>query len=180
MDIKPGGIRMSLEAVQERIFHPVTGLLGTSGVRYSSVVTFGTTPAEIWNQLIDPSANLSLDENEVGLTQRFDNLLATSVGSLIYHWDVREEWYDRSGVVGTKRTGAWIGITGTYVKGIPTSGVAGDPAEDTFSGYIPVGSIPHAPVRLRLTAVGLVANSMTGEVKNSSYIRLAGVVIPGV
>ena len=176
MKIKPGGARIGAEFLQTYIEHLGAGLVPTDGVQYSPVATFGTTAVEILNQLIDPGLNFYLKELEVGLTQRFDNLKADSVGSLIYHWKLRPEYVNPQG---TKIIGDYINITGTYSKGMPTSGLAGDPAEDTFSGYVPVGSVQAAPVRAVLTAIGLVADSMTGEVKNSSYIRLIGAVIPG-
>ena len=176
MRIKPGGARTGVEFLQTYTEHLGAGLVATDGVQYSAVATFGTTAIEVLNQFIDPGVNLYLKELQVGFTQRFDNLKATSIGSLAYHWQIRPEYVNPQG---TQVTGAYTNITGTYAKSIPTSGVAGDPAEDTFSGYVAVGSVPAAPIRIVLTARGLVDASMTGEVKNSSFIKMIGAVIPG-
>ena len=177
MQIKPGGARLGIDVVQSYIKHFGEGLVATDGVVYTAIATFGTTPVEVLNELVNPGFNMQLQEIEVGFTPRLAGLNGSFVGSLIYHWDMREEWFDAFGGanVGTMRTGGWINIAGTYAKSTGTV-VA---VEDTFSGYVPVGSVPHAPVRVRLTAQALVPNS-TGRVKNSSYIQLFGQVIPGV
>ena len=174
-EIASGRVQRKVDIFQSYLEHLGVGIVATDGVVYSAVATFGTTAAEILNQLIDPSVDMGLRELEVGLTQRFTER-ASLVGSLTYYWEAREEWYDRGGAVPTSRTGSWINISGTYTKGMGTL----VNVVDTLSGYVPVASMPHAPVRLRLMAQGLVASSMTGEVKNASYVRLVGIVIPGV
>ena len=73
------------------------------------------------------------------------------------------------------RTGGWMPLlSATYAKSTGTLLTS----EDTISGYYPIGSIPHVPVRLRLMAEALVPNS-TGKLKNSSYVEFVGSVIPG-
>ena len=156
---------------QSYVIHPVGGLVATDGVVYSAVATVGTTAVEVFSSLIDPGVDMALREIEVGLTQRFNNLDAASVASLSYYWRVRQN--------NQATLGAWLGIMATQSRGVPTSGVSGDPAEDTFSGYIPVGSLPEAPFDISLMAVALVASSFVVDAKNSSYIKLVGAVIPG-
>ena len=169
-------VRPSIDLHQKHVIPVVEGLVATDGLVYSPVATFGTTPVDILDVLLDPGYSMALKKIQVGLTQSFDNLIASSVGSLIYYWRMRSEYINPQG---TKVTGAYVNIMGTYAKGIPTSGVSGDPAEDTVSGYVAVASLPGAPVRAVLTAVGLVASSMAGKVKNSSYFEIEGIVIPG-
>ena len=170
--IRSGSFFRTIEPLQLFTQHLADGLIATDGIQRSSVATVGTAPVTVFSKLIDPGFDLALKEIEISLTQRFDNLLATSVGSLFYYWQMRREALE-----GT--VGAWVNITGTYSKGVPTSGVSGDPSEDTFSGYVPVGSIPDAPLRLQLIATAIVAASFAADVKNSSYIKLVGSVIPG-
>ena len=166
-----GTIERRTEVLQTFVLHPVGGLVATDGVVYSAVATVGTTAVEVFSQLIDPGMDVKLTELEVGLTQRFNNLIATSVGSIAYYWRARQN--------NQATLGAWLGIMATQSKGVPTSGVSEDPAEDTFSGYIPVGSLPEAPFDISLMAVALVASSFVVDAKNSSYIKLVGAVIPG-
>ena len=173
---KPGGARLGIEIPQTFILHPVAGAVATDGIQYSAAKTFSEVAAvEIFNQLIDPGYSMGLKELEVGLTQKFENFNGSYVGTIIYHWDARQEYTNPVGTAGPNIvTGAWIPIHGTLSKGIGTLLTS----EDTLSGYIPVGSIPHAPVRLRLRAKALQP-SASGKIKNSSYIRMVGNVIPG-
>ena len=176
MRIKPGGVRAGIDFQQEYVEHPVQGLVATDGVVRSAVITVGTTAVEIQNWLVDPGFSLQLKEFYVGLTQRFTGLNGSFVGSLIYYWQAREEFVDISGQTPTLRASAYINISGTYQKSIGTL-VA---VEDSFTGYVPVGSVPHAPVRMRLMAIdGVRASSLYGDVKNSSVIKLIGNIIPG-
>ena len=176
MKIKPGGVRIGLEAQQEYLEHFVGGLVATDGVVFSAVATVGTTAVEVLNQLIDPGFSLGIKKIELGLTQRFIGLNGSFTGSLVYYWEAREEWFDPGGATGTLRTGAYVNLAGTYAKVIGTLVTV----DDTFSGYFPVGSLSHAPLRLRLMAIDRVrANALTGAVKNSSYVRIVGNVIPG-
>ena len=167
VDIK---IARTIEPWQEFIFKLVDGLVATDGIQRSPVATIGTTGVEVLSKLLDPGLDFKLLMIEVGLTQRFDNLNAASVGTANYYWQMRQE--------NVATTRAWVNFTGTLAKGVPTSGVAGDPVEDTFSGYVNVGSVPECPVRLRLMAVALADAQFLADVKNSSYAKLAGLVIP--
>jgi len=161
-----------IEALQSYTEHLANGLVATDGGQYTGVVTFGTTATEVFNKLVDPGFGLSLKELEVGLTQKFEGLNGSFVGSISYYWQVRPEYVNQ---VGTKVTGTYINIAGTYTKGVGTLTTS----EDTFSGYIPVGSVPNAPVRARLMAQGLRAAVVHGKIKNNSYVRMIGIVIPG-
>jgi len=175
MKIKPGGVRAGIDIPQTYTEHLADGLIATDGVQYSPVATFGTTAVEVFNKLIDPGYTMRLKKLEAGFTQKFTNL-KDAVGSLIYHWQAREEYVEPTGTAGPYQVkGSWLGIVATLVKGIGSL----LNVEDTLSGYVPVASLPHAPVRVKVTAVGRVASSMTGKVKSSSYIRLVGNVIPG-
>ncbi len=172
MDIRGGAIRPTIELFQTYTQHLGEGLIATDGVVYSPVATFGTTAVEILNKLIDPGFQLALKELEVGFTQKFEGLNGSFVASISYYWDARPEWQDP---VGTTRIGAYVAISNTLTKGVGTLTTS----EDTLSGYVPVGSVPVAPVRIRLLATGLRVAVCTGKVKNNSYIRLVGLVIPG-
>ena len=180
MTVKPGGIRIGLEYVQDLIVDlpNINANVATDGVQYSSIATFGTTAAEIYNQLVDNGFNLTLKNLKVGLTQMFTGLNGSFVGSINYYWEARSEGV-RIGSGGTPvaLTGAWVNITGTYIKSVPTLLTS----EDTFSGEVNLGSLPIAPVRLRLVAINPDrAVGVQGKVKSSSYIQMVGLVIPGV
>jgi len=175
MQVKPGGARLGLEmAGRSYLQHLASGLVATDGVQYSAVVSFGTIAAEITNQLIDPGYNLQLTDLELRFKQKFSNVIA-AVGSLIYYWQGREEYIDSTGRTPTARTGSWMALSATYSKGIGSL----LNSEDVIEGLFPVASLPHAPVRVKLTAVGLVDGSMTGKIRNEAYVRLVGNVIPG-
>lgn len=150
------------------------GLVATDGVQRTGVVTFGTVSATIIDEFIDPAQDWWLRSVKIGLTQRFTER-ANAVGSLFYYWRARSE-YRYPGTAGLIATiTGWIEITGTYRKGIGSLANS----EDTFSGDIDVGSLPGLPARFQLIATGLVANSMTAELKNSSFAEFVGTVIPG-
>jgi len=177
MITKPGGARLGVDIPYERVFRfdAVAGQVPTDGVQRSAAVTFGTIATEILNELIDPGFSVRLQKLEVAFSQRFQEHDGDVVGSLIYHWQAREEYTDPAGATGPQlKTGSWIPITATYAKSIGTNTTS----EDVVSGYVPVASLPHAPVRFKLLAVG-GQPTLSGTVKNSSYIRLAGNVIPG-
>ena len=175
MRIKPGGVRLGLNALQEYNHYFGDGLIGTNGVVYSAIATFGTTSLAIVNDLVDPGFTMANKSLEVGLTQMFTGLDAAFVGSITYYWEARSEYIDTATGVGTLKTGGWIPIQGTYTKGVGTLLTS----EDTLSGRIPVGSLTHFPARFRLMAQGLRASVAQGKVKNTSYINAVGIVIPG-
>ena len=176
MRIKPGGFRRGIEFQQEYIRHLGEGLIATDGVVYGAAATFGTTPVVIINELIDPGFSMLLKELQVGLTQEFSGNNGSLVGSISYFWEAQEAYTEPGGATGpTLVTGAFINVTGTIQKGVGTLTTS----EDTFSGYIPVGSLSHAPVRIKLTATGIGNHSASGRVKNSSFIKLVGNVLPG-
>lgn len=177
MDIKRGGIRAGIEVPQIFLKHLGVGAVATDGIQYSGVVTFGTTATEVINELVDPGFSMRLvGDLEVGFTQKFEGLNASFVGTIMYYWQARTEYLDLlgSGGVLAPVTGSWIPLLGTLSKATGTLTTS----EDTLSGYIPVGSITHAPVRFRLMAQSLVPNS-TGKVKNSSRIKMVGNILPG-
>ena len=151
------------------------GLVATDGVVRSAVVTFGTADTQIFDELVNPGVAWKLDQIEVSFTQRFDEV-ANKQGSINYYWQVRSEapFLGTTGKPVATIT-AWIPISGTYQKGIGSLANS----EDTFSGYIPVGSVPRAPLRVNLTANALLNAQYTGRIKNSSFIEITGMVIPG-
>ncbi len=167
---RSGDTRPVVDAFIQHIEHLVDGNVATDGIQYSSVVTFGTTALAVFSKMIDPRVNLILQELEVGFTQKFTNVV-NAVGSLSYVWQIRHR-IDRNGA---PTIGAWVPMSATFTKGIGSL----SNSEDTHSGYEPVASMPVAPFDIQLLATGLVASSMVGEVKSSSYIMLAGTVIPG-
>lgn len=175
MNIKPGGARIGLDALQDYTEYLVDGLVPTDGIQYSSIATFGTTAVELLNKLIDPGFSMQLKKLQVGLTQQLTGLNGSFVGSVSYYWEAREEYYEPRGSlgVGYNITGNYLNITGTYTKGVGTL----LSSEDTFSGYVPVASLSHAPVRVRLVVAGLQAAVLTGRVKNSSFVDLVGMVL---
>ena len=177
MRVEPGRIRAGLEIQRSYIEHLVSGAIPTDGVQYSSVATFGTTAVNVFSKLIDPGYTLGLSELEVGLEHRFTGLNGSYVGTLAgYYWQVQPIYtkMDGSGAP-YEKTGTTINITGTYIGAVGTlTTMVG-----TFSGYVPVGSVPYAPFQLTLVARGIQAAVCTGEIKNTSYVRLVGNIIPG-
>ncbi len=170
-NIKAGPIRPQVDLFVELVRHPVSGQCPTDGIQYSAAATFGTTAVDVFNQLIAPGVNLSLHELEVGFTQKFTEVASVN-GSLTYQWSARSEYVN---AFGSLQTTAYANITAAQTKGI----AALANSEDTFSGYVNVGSVPAAPFRIRLQATALAASAMTCVLKNSSYVRFAGIVIPG-
>jgi hypothetical protein len=148
--------------------HFVSGLATSDGVQYSSVATVGTTAVEVFNRLIDAGVDMTLKELEVSLIPKFTELTGgTTTGSLFFYWRARQE------SVATTRN--YIALCATTGQGIG-SGASLSP---TLSGYIPIDSIPQAPIRLSLTAQALYASAFEAKVTNNSYVRLVGIVIPG-
>ncbi len=173
-NIKDGPIRRVVNLQQEYIQHLVAvgAVTATDGIQYTSAVTFGTGSTEILNQLIDPGYGMYLKEIQVGLTQKFINVKG-AVGSLVWSWQAYSEYTDPRG---SKHIVGPISVDPAPLrKGIGSL----SNSEDTLSGYMSPNDLPAAPVRLILNAYGLVASSMTGAVKNSSFIKLIGIVIPG-
>ena len=175
MRFKPGYPRMGMDIPQRYVQNFGEGLVATNGVVYGAISTFGTTAVPILNELIDPGYSMRLKRLHVGLTQQFKGENGSFVGSILYYWEACSEYIEEAAGVATLRTSPWINISGTYSKGVGTLVTS----EDTFSGLIPVGSVTHAPVRLRLTAVGIIDLSCSGKIKNSSFVELVGNVIPG-
>ncbi len=170
MDIKTGGVRRSIDLLQVYRRNLGEGLVATDGVVYTPVATFASPAGatEILNELINPGFHMSLKQIQVGLTQKFIELVGgTTTSSMSYYWDMREENYGS--------LHSWIAISATYAKGIGSKASS----EDTLSGYVPVATFPVAPIRIRLQAAGLVPSSMTGAIKCSSFIEITGIVIPG-
>lgn len=176
--IRSGSFFRSIEPLQAFTLPLVEGQVATDGVVYSAVATVGTTAIAVLNRTLDIGIDLEPLVLELSLTQRFDNLKADSVGTINYYWQARQTY------IATQA--GWAPISPTISKGVPTSGVSGDPSEDTLSGYYPVASLPKLAgefqgrgLELRLMAFGLVPSGLVGQVKNSSEIRLVGAVIPG-
>ena len=167
--IQEGPASRVAEYYQTYLHHfEMNAAVATDGIQYSPVATVGTTAIEILSEMIDLDLILRLKSIEVGLTQRFSNLGASLQASMAgYYWEGARE------KIGT--TLNWVNITGTLTKNIPTS----SNSEDTFSGYLPVASLPETPLRFRLVANGIIAGSFYGQVKSSSYIKLIGSIIPG-
>lgn len=165
-------IPLQSEAEKTYIRHLGEGNVATDGVVYAPIATCGTTGVEVLNELIDPGYGMDLKQIEVGLTQSFTELLSAN-GSLRFQWKAREEYYDAA--QGSIHTNSYVGIHGTQAKSFTT----GQTLEDTLSGYLSVGSFAHAPLRFVLTAACGSAIGISGKVKNSSYVRLVGTVIPG-
>ena len=166
-DIAAGRVRRSVDLLEFYEWRPKgLGLVATNGVQRTGVVTFGTTAVDILNELIEPGFIGQNSEIYFAFTQRFTEV-KNAVGSLIYNIRIREETYGS--------IHAWVQVSPTLSKGIGSLANS----EDTLSGYIDVGSLPRSPFRVNLQAVGLVASSMTGEVKNSSIMQFYLSPIPG-
>ena len=159
------------ENIQEYIHRFGMGQVATDGVQYSTAATVGTVGAvvAILSETIDPGVDLRLKKIEVGLTQRFTNKLAAYQASLSYYWQARRDG------IGTLQ---WLALTPTIQKNV-ASGI-GSLSEDTVSGFINVASLSQTPIVIRLMAFAHRDNNLSGDVKNSSYVRLIGSVIPGV
>ncbi len=178
MRVKPGDLRSSIENWKDVLLNfPVKTSTPTDGVQYSSVATVGTTPVAVASELFDPGFTMGLKQVDVGLTALFTGLNGSFIGSINYYWEIRSEAKSiGSGGVPAEFGGAWVAVTGTYVKAVGTLTTT----EDTFSGQANVASLPYAPLRVRLTAVDSKAATSKGQVKSSSYVRMVGNVLPGV
>lgn len=152
----------------------VDGQVATDGIQYSTGVVCATGAAvEILNKLIEFGQSVRPLKIEVGLTQRFVGNNGSLLGSLMYHWQARSEAVVPSQEAVGLFTGNYAGLNATLSKGVGTLITV----EDTLSGDLSVASLPVFPVRVRLLAQG--APTITGSIKNSSYIRIIGNTIPG-
>ncbi len=152
------------------------GQIATDGVVYSGVVTIGTGNTDILDILINPGMAMRLDSIQVGLTQAMAEITDAD-GSLTYFWQMRSEGalLGTGGPIAT--TMGFANLSGNLEKGVASL----SSNEDTLSGYIVTGSVPRLPARLKLTAsAALLDDQITGKVKNSSFVRFEGTVIPGV
>ena len=164
---------------REFVLHPVSGAVASGGVQLSTVATVGTTPVTVFSAKIDPPCHLDLKELEIGLTYRFTSLSAALAGSLVAYWRLQSDYNKMESAGPTHFVGGNINVTGTLSFNVATL-VAGSYSEHTYLGYIPIGSCPGAPLTLSLIALGVTAAIVTGQVKNDTYIRMVGAVIPGV
>ena len=164
---------------REFVLHPVSGAVASDGVQLSTVATVGTTAVTVFSAKIDPACHLDLKELEVGLTYRFTPLSAALAGSLVTYWQLQSDYNKMNSAGPTNFVGGNINVAGTLSFNVATL-AAGTYSEHTYSGYIPIGSCPGAPLTLSLIALGVTAAIVTGRVKSSSYIRMIGAVIPGV
>ena len=168
-------VRPNVDWVYDRVFPLADGQVSTDGSQYSAVATITTSAVEILSILIDPGVTLELDKIQFGLTQKFYNFTSSN-GSLHFNWKARSE-YRFDGASGPMATqSSYVAISPSYSTGVTGSSTT----EAVLGGYFPVGTLPKAPIRLVLTGLCLAANGMGGRVKNSSYVRLVGRVIPGV
>ena len=158
----------------DKEFRLAEGQVATDGVAYSAVATVGTTAVTIFSKFFDPSKTVKLDRLEVGLTKRFTGLNGSFVGSMIYYWTIQSKYKFPSGGALVEITGDEINISGTYQVAVGTLTTH----DDTMS-HNQVASIPFAPFTVNLKAIGIRAGIVTGQVKNSSYVRLVGVSLPG-
>lgn len=176
MEVRRGGARLSIDSLTEYIHHFGAGLIATDGVVNAGTVAYGTESANIVDALINPGAQLRARHIEVGLTQTFTSANGSFNGSLSYYWQARTEHIEQETGIPTLKTGDWVALTGTLQKVIATLGST----EDTLSGRIDVGSLTNFPARFRLVAFAHTNPSGNGKMKNSSFIKVVGEVIPGV
>src|SRR3989337_763884 len=102
MDMSKGLPIRTIDAFQSYTKHFAEGLIATSGIQYSAVVTFGTAVATVFEELVDPGFQMGLKELELSFVQRFtERVGGTTTGSLLYHWQGREEWHDLGGATPT-------------------------------------------------------------------------------
>ncbi len=172
MDIKRGPIRRYIGANQSYLEHLVSGQVATDGVVYGAVLTIGTTGVNVMNQVVNPGFSMQNKEIHFAITTKFTELTG-SVGSVNYSLQARSEFLDAQGSLYAPAT--YVPISGTYSKGVAASSTS----EDTLSGYISVASLPGSPIRVILGASSTGASRLTGQIKNSSFVELAGLVIPG-
>ena len=173
MRIHDGPIRPTIDLQKEFIyrFTPRFGLTG-SGVQYGATGGAANVETTVVDVFADPGYQISPRHVEAGLTVKW-TVTASQAGTLMYHWRARQEYNDP---VGTQRIGSWETLTNGTI-GLLIGTAAGNNLEDTQSGYLPV---PIAfPARFQLRAQNNVAGVAVGEIKNNSYIRTVGIVIPG-
>jgi len=175
--LKPGQFRAGVDREYEKVFPLADGAVATDGIQYSAVASFGTTAVAILTKTIDPGFTVKLDKLEVGLTKRFTGLNGSFIGSISYWWTIQPKNYNiPSGGAIAQVSGTTINISGTMNLSVGTLTTA----DDTLSGYVPVGSVPFAPFEIILNAYDKArAAACTGKVKNSSYVKLIGTVLPG-
>jgi len=118
--------------------------IGSIPEQYSVATTVGASAVEVMNKLIDPGIGLGLKRIQVELSAKF-TYLGSAAGSLSFYWDARSEWFDP---VGTHRTTTYVNLTGTTES--PAGSAVNNAYEFIHGGYLDVGSLPQAPIRLRL------------------------------
>jgi len=172
--LRPSAIETATsKKLQSYTEHLGQGLVATDGIQFSPVATVGTTAVTVLDELIDPGENWDIKELEVSFVQKFTELTGgTTAGSLSYYWQIRSEYRDAAGVEATTN---FVAVNTAVGMGIASAANA----ENTVEGYVIVGSIPKAPVRIQMKATALYADAFEAKVKNTSYVRMVGTVIPG-
>lgn len=173
-EIARGLVQRKVDIFQSFHYPLGLGAIATDGVQYSVAGTVGTTAVTAFTELIDPGVDLSLNKLQVGLTFK-STFLGSAAGSIMFYWQMRSEGYFDP--VGTYRNTGYVTITGATLGG-PLGSAVTNTYEHTVSGYVPVGSVPKVPIRLNLIAQ-MTGNWFTVQIKNSSFVKMVGIVIPG-
>jgi len=179
-NIKGGGFRLGVDKWFDKTYHFVDGLVSTDGVQESSVASFGTTAVDILTTTIDPGYTVRLDKIQFGATYRIYGLNGSFVGSVYAYWRMQSKNFNipSGGFLAAGSLGA-VNIAGTYQHTVATYKDAPSYSEFSLSGYINVGSVPYAPLEVKLTCNGVRAGIAYARVKNSSFVRLVGHTVPG-
>jgi len=152
----------------------VDGQVATDGIQYSTAVACATgSDVNIISKTIDFGDNIRPLKIEVGLTQKFVGGNGSLAGSLMYYWQGRVNALVPSGQGVANYQSGWCALSPTISKGIGTLVTV----EDTLSGDLSVATFGYFPIDIRLVTRG--APSISGYLKNASYVRVIGNIIPG-
>ena len=182
MELARGMVQRKIDVPQTYTKYFGEGAIASGGLQYSPAVTVGSTSGvTVFNELIDPGYLLKCQQIKVDLTFKPTHL-GSVAGSLIFHWRAKSDyrglgWFDPDGAHGSIHTASYVTITGATMGGAIGSAVS-NTYEYPVSGYLPIASLPTSPIRIQLIAQN-TANQFTAQVKNTSYIQLIGITIPG-
>jgi len=144
----------------------VTSGIPTSNDQYTAVVTIGTTAVSAFYENVDPGFDMNNLELELMLQYKMVNKL-DAVGTFIMNVSA----FSRS--QGTTR--AAIGIA-SYTFSVGSLATA----TGTLHGFIPAeANVKESPLNISVSCRALSDDSGSFSIKSASYLRMAGMVIPG-